>query len=183
MKPSEIFNAEHCAIEDIYKGLSLDCTRHGHKVGSEWAKVYHLRYESLKRSSKKRKYMSPMDVKDAQDCATQDLLDGNAIDPTKHGHAIDSDWARRYTNHFKKLIDHNGLNHDDFKLKPKPVIDRLSAFPCAGGFNGMELRDYFAAKAMQAYLSQERIVQDWGEEVAAEASYRAADAMMKARKG
>lgn len=46
--------------------------------------------------------------------------------------------------------------------------------------NGMTLRDYFAAKAMQAYCSQ----YDYSEEPpkkTAEYSYRMADAMLKAR--
>ena len=45
---------------------------------------------------------------------------------------------------------------------------------------GMTLRDYFAAKAMQGLMSSEAqaSLQDF-----ANASYRAADAMIKARKG
>lgn len=48
--------------------------------------------------------------------------------------------------------------------------------------NGMTLRDYFAAKAMQPFLDQLgcRADQRWFDEVA-EGSYKMADAMMKAR--
>ena len=47
--------------------------------------------------------------------------------------------------------------------------------------DGMTLRDYFAAKAMQGYLADE----NWRAEVSpmgtAEAAYRAADAMLRRR--
>jgi hypothetical protein len=48
--------------------------------------------------------------------------------------------------------------------------------------NGMTLRDYFAAKAMQPFLDQLgcRADKKWFDEVA-EGAYRMADAMMKAR--
>ena len=48
---------------------------------------------------------------------------------------------------------------------------------------GMTLRDYFAAKGMQAFLDQ-LIKQGWHSddlETVAETSYRMADAMLKAR--
>lgn len=63
----------------------------------------------------------------------------------------------------------------------------ISAFPTAqyadgvrpSGFdNGMTLRDYFAAKAMQAFLTSNRDL-SWQELGAL--SYDAANAMMKAR--
>ena len=46
-------------------------------------------------------------------------------------------------------------------------------------FQGMTLRDYFAAKAMQAEIS----ANDWGGEIEATAfmAYKVADAMLKAR--
>ena len=44
-------------------------------------------------------------------------------------------------------------------------------------FNGMDLRDYFAAKAMQAMLSWE----DCGNFNVSKEAYQMADAMMKAR--
>ena len=48
---------------------------------------------------------------------------------------------------------------------------------------GMSLRDYFAAKAMQSYLSDFECSWDVdGLQVVADAAYRAADAMLKARK-
>ena len=47
------------------------------------------------------------------------------------------------------------------------------------GEKGMDLRDYFAAKAMQGFAANP----DWqsGADEAAEAAYRWADAMMEAR--
>jgi hypothetical protein len=45
---------------------------------------------------------------------------------------------------------------------------------------GMDLRDYFAAKAMQALVAK-AVNEDEGPEVAAEAAYMFADAMIKAR--
>jgi len=60
------------------------------------------------------------------------------------------------------------------------------AFP-VGVTNGMSLRDYFAAKAMQSYASDEAfgdactfMGKDFNEEVARTA-YQIADAMLKAR--
>jgi hypothetical protein len=47
-------------------------------------------------------------------------------------------------------------------------------------FNGMTLRDYFAAKAMTGLLTAE-IVGEYSNEHVAEISYRIADAMLKAR--
>jgi hypothetical protein len=47
-------------------------------------------------------------------------------------------------------------------------------------FNGMTLRDYFAAKAMTGLLTAE-IVGEYSNEHVAEISYRIADAMLKVR--
>jgi len=47
---------------------------------------------------------------------------------------------------------------------------------------GMDLRDYFAAKAMQALVAK-TVEQDEPAEIAAEAAYMFADAMMEARNG
>jgi len=44
---------------------------------------------------------------------------------------------------------------------------------------GMDLRDYFAAKAMQAYITK---FSNSPESLVSSASYQMADAMMKARK-
>jgi hypothetical protein len=46
---------------------------------------------------------------------------------------------------------------------------------------GMTLRDYFAAKAMQALVAK-TVDEDEPAEIAAEAAYMFADAMMEARK-
>ena len=61
----------------------------------------------------------------------------------------------------------------------------MKAFPKTGSIEfcdpqtGMDLRDYFAAKAMQGFAADP----DWqsGADKAAETAYRWADAMMKAR--
>jgi hypothetical protein len=60
------------------------------------------------------------------------------------------------------------------------------AFPCHPGvensiYDGMTLRDYFAAKAMQAMESRELPKAILATDVA-EAAYEMADAMLKARK-
>jgi hypothetical protein len=57
----------------------------------------------------------------------------------------------------------------------------MKAFPITSNYdenNGMELRDYFAAKAMQGFLTESGDV--IFDSLAIE-SYRIADAMMKAR--
>jgi len=57
------------------------------------------------------------------------------------------------------------------------------AFPCSEWpEDGMSLRDYFAAKAMQAMLSIEQVHLDHGETEIAVWSYQQADAMLKIRK-
>jgi hypothetical protein len=56
---------------------------------------------------------------------------------------------------------------------PAPIID-------ANGHEGMTLRDYFAAKAMQGViLHPQGLAGLWDE--AAQESYKVADAMLKAR--
>ena len=58
--------------------------------------------------------------------------------------------------------------------------------PTNGGDNGMTLRDYFAAKAMQGFVMDDVLCKEaatepeWYENIA-EASYKMADAMLKAR--
>ena len=57
-------------------------------------------------------------------------------------------------------------------------MKQLQAFPVSyNGRDGMTLRDYFAAKVVQALAAN----QAWSEESIAEAAYRQADAMLKAR--
>ena len=46
---------------------------------------------------------------------------------------------------------------------------------------GMTLRDYFAAKAMQGYLSDSEWLAEVSPQGTAEAAYRVADAMLRAR--
>ncbi len=59
----------------------------------------------------------------------------------------------------------------------------MKAFPANGNFteehNGMDLRDYFAAKAMQAFLQDN--VYNPSKSFFPKWSYEIADAMMKAR--
>ena len=60
----------------------------------------------------------------------------------------------------------------------------VTAFPFTGaGTEGMELRDYFAAKAMQAFCSDPDWRQDMLPDETARASYHMADSMLKARNG
>jgi hypothetical protein len=54
------------------------------------------------------------------------------------------------------------------------------AFPDEGNF-GMTLRDYFAAKAMQAMLASPNCPMDVRESALAASAYATADAMMRAR--
>jgi hypothetical protein len=62
----------------------------------------------------------------------------------------------------------------------------MKAFPTAAdnghaeNQDGMDLRDYFAAKAMQGYMSR-KLIDGFDEDVIAEMSYKVADAMMEAR--
>lgn len=61
----------------------------------------------------------------------------------------------------------------------------MKAFPKTGDMceAGMDLRDYFAAKAMQMQINNPlSIVSDEAHRVIAERAYRVADEMMKARK-
>jgi hypothetical protein len=70
-------------------------------------------------------------------------------------------------------------------VKPE---DELSAFPWVCEdlkivAKGMTLRDYFAAKAMQVFLTEKKSDGEllWGMNDAAEVAYEMADNMMKAR--
>jgi hypothetical protein len=56
----------------------------------------------------------------------------------------------------------------------------MKAFPNMTNQTGMDLRDYFAAKAMQGYMSR-TLIDGFDEDVIAEMSYKVADAMMEAR--
>ena len=64
------------------------------------------------------------------------------------------------------------------KQQPAFPLIATDGFPSQGG---MTLRDYFAAKAMQALLSDPNVVMD--NKKVAEWSYNMADAMMEARNG
>jgi hypothetical protein len=60
------------------------------------------------------------------------------------------------------------------------------AFPIKGPVmssdeQGLSIRDYFAAKAMQGYLGSPEWLREVSPQGTAEAAYRVADAMLKAR--
>ena len=73
------------------------------------------------------------------------------------------------------------MNKDD----GGPAFPLEQPHPDGGTFysQGMSLRDYFAARAMQAYLS-DPAVESWPENAShiAHTCYQVADAMLKARK-
>jgi hypothetical protein len=59
------------------------------------------------------------------------------------------------------------------------------AFPYGTAYAGMTLRDYFAAKAMQALITSRHTDYENGwydEEMVAKSAYEMADAMLKARR-
>ncbi len=55
------------------------------------------------------------------------------------------------------------------------------AFPVPNMITSMTLRDYFAAKAMQGYCSNQQHTSNCTVEITADGAYEVADAMMKAR--
>jgi hypothetical protein len=59
----------------------------------------------------------------------------------------------------------------------------MKAFPNVTNEKGMDLRDYFAAKAMQVFLAEKKSDGEllWNMSDAAEISYEMADYMMKVR--
>ena len=61
---------------------------------------------------------------------------------------------------------------------PVLIVDRQKELE---HFNGMTLRDYFAAKAMSAYMGRPNLPVSVSDEELATACYQMADAMMKAR--
>jgi hypothetical protein len=70
------------------------------------------------------------------------------------------------------------------KAFPTPAfsINNEARVTAVGGEGGMDLRDYFAAKAMQEFLDEvgSQSDQAWFDQIAKNA-YRMADTMMKAR--
>ena len=63
-----------------------------------------------------------------------------------------------------------------------PTSNWQKIVPMSSGYSeGMTLRDYFAAKAMQAFCSDPDWRQDMMPDETARAAYTMADAMMKAR--
>jgi len=65
------------------------------------------------------------------------------------------------------------------------IMNNPPAFPTGTGvapYNpGMTLRDYFAAKAMQGYCSNQQHTSSCTVELTADCAYEMADAMLKAR--
>jgi hypothetical protein len=65
-------------------------------------------------------------------------------------------------------------------MKDEPAFPNEGFNGWGSPFQGMTLRDYFAAKAMTGLLTAE-IVGEYSNEHVAEIAYRIADAMLKAR--
>lgn len=63
---------------------------------------------------------------------------------------------------------------------PGPYLDDKGKIEVIIKQKGMTLRDYFAAKAMQGFMSRE-LIDGFDEDVIAFRSYQIADAMLKAR--
>ena len=85
---------------------------------------------------------------------------------------------------FEELALKQGQWHHISGWRKKQIMDKIEqAFPNPHrtDMGGMSLRDYFAAKAMQALLSDSDWRQDMDFEETAHAAYKQADAMMKAR--
>jgi hypothetical protein len=61
---------------------------------------------------------------------------------------------------------------------PVLIVDRPEELT---HFNGMTLRDYFAAKAMQGYCSNQQHTSSCTVGLTADCAYEMADAMLKAR--
>ena len=65
------------------------------------------------------------------------------------------------------------------------MVNNVKAFPNMTNQTGMDLRDYFAAKAMQGMLANKGLVYgktaDTDDASGAQRAYKIADAMMRAR--
>ena len=84
------------------------------------------------------------------------------------------------------MTEDHWSNNPRFKKEDAIMSDTNTggpAFPlfAATGYAGMTLRDYFAAKAMQAFCSDPDWRQDMLPDETALAAYKQADAMLKAR--
>ena len=67
-------------------------------------------------------------------------------------------------------------------MKAFPIKEQsMKAFPNMTNQQGMDLRDYFAAKAMQGYVSK-KLIDGFDEDIISLMAYKIADAMMEARK-
>jgi hypothetical protein len=110
-------------------------------------------------------------------------------------HNMYANWEPRHERLYKDgvLIHHkvqrtpNGEWEDYVPEEPPPVKKpQPKAFPNMTGQTGMDLRDYFAAQAMQTLIqifAEDPTVDspDERREIVAKSAYEQADAMMKAR--
>lgn len=64
---------------------------------------------------------------------------------------------------------------------PLPVADQECCGRFESGYGGMSLRDYFAAKVAGAVWANLDMPVDYAADFTAEAAYKIADAMLKAR--
>lgn len=84
-----------------------------------------------------------------------------------------------------KKINDGGPAFPNFKIEKVQMINDV-AVPIMEPVDGMSLRDYFAAKAMQSYVNSIRseswFSDDMINKIAIE-SYKQADAMLKAKGG
>lgn len=81
------------------------------------------------------------------------------------------------------ILDKDSSMEEHWPVKPRFKDTCGPAFPSAhphGQEEGITTLDYFAAKAMQGLMAQDRVL-SWPQEVVAEAAYSQAEAMMKAR--
>jgi hypothetical protein len=87
------------------------------------------------------------------------------------------DCGRRSLAEIKTMLIRNGLT-----LKEDYDIDEHDMNECSESIKSMTLRDYFAAKAMQAFLSSPNCPMQVEENELATQAYKVADAMTKAHK-
>jgi hypothetical protein len=66
-------------------------------------------------------------------------------------------------------------------MKAFPTVNWVKQQGQPPNDEGMDLRDYFAAKAMQGYVSK-KLINGFDEDIISLMAYKIADAMMEARK-
>jgi len=103
-------------------------------------------------------------------------------------------WEPRHERQYKDgVLIHHKVQHtpdgpwEDYVPEEPPPVKKPQpkAFPNLVGQLGMDLRDYFAAKAMQGMLANRGVIYranaDEDDYNGAKRAYKIADAMMKAR--